>query len=70
MGPHVIAVPYANILAVTVELTENRIQISYRSSRLDKGVVTIEMQSPELADALFGKLWRRLGSSFQLVTVS
>ena len=66
IGPLGTTVPYALVRSVTLHLSENRIRVKYQSARHHSATVTIEMENAELADALFSKLWRRLGSAFLL----
>jgi hypothetical protein len=68
LGPLTTVIDLENIRQLTLDLLTNSLTIEYfgRSMKLKKSSVRLTFATPEAADTCFTKIWRRLGTEFQL----
>lgn len=66
LGPLATAIDLATVRRVRLDLPTNTLTIEYTAARAGSAKVAVRFASWEAADAVFGKLWRRLGDGFAL----
>ena len=66
LGPFATVVELASIRRVKLDLHTNTVHIDHASERNGQGRASITLGTPEVADEVFTKLWRRLGTEFSL----
>lgn len=66
LGPLATEIPLASVRKVKHQLAENRLVIEYQTAG-HPACAVMQFASSEVADAVFSKLWRRLGETVELV---
>jgi hypothetical protein len=66
LGPFATTIDLADVTRVRHELTTNTLKIEYRPRNGGTLRTAVRFATPEAADAVFAKLWRRLGDDFSL----
>jgi hypothetical protein len=66
LGPRTTAIELASVRRVTLDLPANTVRVEYAPARGGTLKTPVVFATAELADAAFGKLWRRLGPEFAL----
>lgn len=66
LGPYATVVELSTVRRVTLDLLTNSLKLVYRTAAGNVTQVAISFATPEAADALFSKVWRRLGDKFTL----
>lgn len=67
LGPLSTVIELRTITRVRLNLLTNGLVVEYRADGVRPGRTVISMATAEEADALFTKLWRRLGEGFDLI---
>jgi hypothetical protein len=67
LGPLATVVELSSIRRVTLDLLANTVVVDYAGKVRGRSRLTVVFAAPETADAFFTKLWRRLGSSCELL---
>jgi hypothetical protein len=66
LGPLTVVIDLSAVRGVKLDLLSNSLLIEHGASGPGTSRLTVVFSSPEEADALYTKLWRRLGAGFQL----
>lgn len=66
LGPYATVVELATVRRVTLDLLTNALKLDYRTPAGHVTQIAIAFATAEAADALFSKVWRRLGDKFAL----
>lgn len=66
LGPDAVVIDLATVRRVRLDMLANAVAVEFRCGD-ETAAVTVRFAGPESADALFTKLWHRLGANFQLI---
>lgn len=66
LGPYATTIELSSVRRVTLDLLTNTLKLDYRTAAGHVAQVAISFATAEAADALFSKVWRRLGERFAL----